>query len=40
MQQTQQPRALQMNLQEAEQAQAACKTEYKKDKANADERRK
>jgi hypothetical protein len=26
-----------MSLQEAEQAQAACKKKYKKDKANADE---
>jgi hypothetical protein len=40
MQQTQQPRALRTNLQEAGQAQAACKTKYKKDKANADELRK
>jgi hypothetical protein len=29
-----------MDLQEAEQAQAACKTKHKKDKANADELRK
>jgi hypothetical protein len=29
-----------MNLQEAEQAQIACKIKYKKDKTNADELRK
>jgi hypothetical protein len=37
---THQPRALRMNLHEAEQAQTACKIKYKKDKANADELRK
>jgi hypothetical protein len=40
MRQTEQPRALQMNLHEAEQAQKACKTKYRKDKANAEELRK
>jgi hypothetical protein len=40
MRQTEQPRALQMNLHEAEQAQKACKTKLKKDKANAEELRK
>jgi hypothetical protein len=36
---THQPRALRMNLHEAEQAQIACKIKYKKDKTNADELR-
>jgi hypothetical protein len=40
MRQTEQPRALQMNLHKAEQAQKACKKKYKKDKANAEEPRK
>ena len=40
MKQTDQPRALQMSLQEAEKAQETCKKKYKKDKANADELRK
>jgi hypothetical protein len=37
---TYQPRALRMNLHEAEQAQIACTIKYKKDKTNADELRK
>jgi hypothetical protein len=40
MRQTDQPRALQMSLQEAEHAQTICKTKYKKDKAKADKLRK